>query len=234
MRRYRPDYVSAKEYQRRLRASASRTALVQAAQQSWLSPLGEPRVRFLVNNEAAFANALTEAQKSAARIEPSIRAVYETLKRGEKDRDQERTPRWQAGYDLAMGRVLATKVRAESYNSMLAKAKRGMKFKDPKNNTWELVPSSEITVGSQLKNEAEKAQEYLTRVTSDHAGTPWSTLADTELKEPMGWSWKESFTPTNPPRNRVAANNNNPQPAPADEVRQMLKRPAPKRKLPKL
>ena len=234
MRRYRPEYVSAKEYQRRLRASASRTALVQAAQQSWLSPLGEPRVRFLVNNEAAFSNALTEAQKSAARIEPSIRAVYETLKRGEKDRDQERTPRWQAGYDLAMGRVLATKVRAESYNAMLAKAKRGMKFKDPKNNTWELVPSSEITVGSQLKNEAEKAQEYLTRVTSDHAGTPWSTLADTELKEPMGWSWKESFTPTNPPRNRVAANNNNPQPAPADEQRQMLKRPPPKRKLPKL
>ena len=176
---------------------------------------------------------MIEAQKSAARIEPSIRAVYETLKRGEKDRDQERTPRWQAGYDLAMGRALATKVRAESYNSMLAKAKRGMKFKDPKNNTWELVPSSEITVGSQLKNEAEKAQEYLTRVTSDHAGTPWSTLADTELKEPMGWTWKESFTPTNPPRNRVAANNNN-QPAPADEERQMLKRPPPKRKLPKL
>ena len=99
--------------------------------------------------------------------------------------------------------------------------------------TWELVPSSEITVGSQLKNEAEKAQEYLTRVTSDHAGTPWSTLADTELKEPMGWTWKESFTPTDPPRNRVAANNNN-QPAPADEERQMLKRPPPKRKLPKL
>ncbi|MDG2382927.1 MAG: VWA domain-containing protein [Pirellulaceae bacterium] len=234
MRRYRPEYVSAKEYRRRVRQNGARAALLEAAERSWLTPMEEPRVRFLVRSEAAFAGELTEAQKGAAKLEPTVQAIYETLKRGESAREDETVPRWQAGYDLAMGRVLATKVRTETYNAMLAKAKRGLKFTDAKNNTWRLVPAEEITVGSQLKKQADKAHEYLTRVTQEHAGTPWSALAQRELDLPMSWSWQDSHTPVNPPRNAVAGNNNN-QPRPAtDEKRRMLKRPAPRRPLPKL
>jgi hypothetical protein len=59
-----------------------------------------------------------------------------------KVREQEESPRWRAGFDLAMGRVLAQKVRTETYNAMLAKAKLGMKFEDEKNNTWVLEPAN--------------------------------------------------------------------------------------------
>ena len=55
-------------------------------------------------------------------------------------------PRWQAGYDLARGRALAVKVRTEGYNTMLALAKQGLKFKDPKNDTWDLRPTESVTV----------------------------------------------------------------------------------------
>ena len=49
------------------------------------------------------------------------------LQQGEADREKETVMRWQAGYDLAMGRTLAAKVRTEGYNAMLAAAKRGLK-----------------------------------------------------------------------------------------------------------
>ena len=234
MRHYRPDYVSAAEYERRVRASKARLALVEAARQSAIVPMDRPRTRFVKRDEASLANALTEAQKAAASLEPTINKLLSVLKEGERERKSEAVPRWQAGYDLAMGRVLAVKARTEGYNLMLAEAKRGKKFADDKNNTWTLTPATEVSVGSQISNTAEKAEEYLTRVISDHDGTPWAYLAQAELKEPFGWKWVESRTNLNPRPNAIASNNQNNQPSPEDERRRMLQRGPERRPVPKL
>jgi hypothetical protein len=161
--------------------------------------------------------------------------MFEILKLGEQDRDQEISPRWRAGYDLAYGRVLAGKVRAEAYNGMLAIAKTKLKFADEKNNTWVLQPADSIETGSQAKTLAEKAQTYLQRVMAEHPGTPWAMMAEKELANPMGWTWKERFTPPpeppqmamNPPDNPPPGIPNVPQPQP-------LAMPKPKRPPPKL
>jgi len=233
MRPYRPEYVSAREYVDRVKKNAARSSLVEAASRSQIDQMAEARLRFVKREEGEFAAALTEAQQSAAALEPKINTLFELLKNGEADRDKEETPRWRAGYDLAMGRVLAVKVRTEGYNQILAAAKRGLKFKEPKNNTWVLAPSEEITVGSQMVKMAERAKMYLNRVIKDHPGTPWALLAERELKDPLGWKWKEEFTDLNPPRNAVAAVNNN-VPAAANDRKAMLNRPPPKRPPPKL
>ncbi len=136
-------------------------------------------------------------------------------------------PRWQAGYDLSMGRVLATKVRTESYNAMLAKAKQGMRFASAKNDTWQLVPDDEISVGSVLEKQAAQAKQYLERVVHEHPGTPWAVLAQNELKQPLGWKWREIYTGVNEPRQ--VANNGNPRP-PKDDKARML--PPPQRRPP--
>ncbi len=125
MRRYQPEYVSAQQYRRNVLASRLRSALVQAAEMSWLQPLESPRRRFVVLSEAQLANDLTDAQKDAARIEPTLRQLCEILRAGEEDRPREIVARWQAGFDLAMGRVLANKVRAEGYNLMLRRPNEG-------------------------------------------------------------------------------------------------------------
>ncbi|MCH7725497.1 MAG: hypothetical protein IH991_03295 [Planctomycetes bacterium] len=157
------------------------------------------------------------------------------LKLGEDGREKETTLRWQAGYDLAMGRALAVYVRTKTYNSMLAAAKRGLKFKNPKNNTWILKPADEISTGSQDAKLGKKAREYLQRVVDEHDGTPWGLLAKRELETPVGWKWTEEFTAPPAPRrpgvpgNGNANNNNNPNEAP-----NMLKRKPKKRKPPKL
>lgn len=233
MSRYRPDYLSQQDYVSMVKASNLRQALVKAAQMKPASGITRPRTRFVRREEAQLVGDLTTAQQDAAKLEPTLIRMAQTLQPGMKDRDSEESPRWKAGFDLAMGRVLAQKVRTETYNAMLAKAKRGMTFKDPKNNTWVLAPDAEITVGSKWQSEATKARGLLETVASEHSGTPWALLAKEELKVPIGWKWKETYTDLNPPRRNNGGNNNNP-PRPAkDDEKRMLKK-APKRPVPKL
>jgi len=233
MRRYRPDYVTADEYIRRVSQNKARMALVQAARESWVGGMSRPTLRFVKRSEADLANALTEAQKDAAKLTPKVNRVYEILKEGEEHRKLETTPRWQAGYDLAMGRALAIKVRTEAYNAMLAAAKRGMKFKNAKNNVWILKPTSGVKgVGSQLDKLSQKAEMYLKRVIEEHPGTPWALLAQRELENPIGWEWNEEFQDLTPRRANAGGNNNN---APArNDQKRMIKKGPTRRPPPKL
>ncbi len=235
MRKYRPDYVSAPEYARRAAENKARSALLNAAQLSWVTPMQDPALRFVKTGEAELALALTEAQKQSAKLEPQVQRLYETLKFGEADREKEFSPRWQAGYDLAMGRVMAVMIRTESYNAMLAVAKRGLKFEDEKNNTWVLAPTDDINVGSNMEKLAEKARQYLQRVVEQHPGTPWAMLAEQELQQPLGWTWTEQFTDLSPPPARRPAAGNGGRPAPPrDDQKRSLPPPPPRRPVPKL
>jgi hypothetical protein len=231
MRKYRPDYVSADEYLRRVGQNKARQVLVEAARASALTPMENPTYRFVKRSEAEFANALSDAQKAAAKLEPKVEQLYQHLAQGEADRLNETNLRWQAGYDLAIGRVLAVKVRTEAYNAMLAQAKTGLKFKDEKNNTWVLEPADNISVGSQYEKLAQKSKMYLERVVNDHPGTPWALLAKRELENPIGWEWKEEFTNISPP-GQGGGNGN--APPPANDARMMLPKGPPKRPVPKL
>jgi hypothetical protein len=232
MARYRPDYLSSQDYEKRLKSSPLRTSLVAAALQA-APTLDRPMTRFVKRSEAQLAGELTRAQQDAAKLEPALVRLAAILEPGLKERQKEATPRWRAGYDLAMGRVLAQKVRTETYNAMLAKAKRGLTFEDAKNNTWLILPDDEISVGSKWEREAELAKQLLQEVVDQHPGTPWGYLASQELITPLGWKWKEEFTDLAPPPAQNPGNNNNNPPAPADDQRRMLAKP-PSRPVPKL
>ena len=224
MKRYRPDLVSQQTYLQRLSQSKARQSLVQAAQMSRVGALEAPIRVFPKLDEAAFVNLVNRAQRSAALLEPKLDQLYNILRQGESDRATESSPRWQAGYDLAYGRVLANKVRAEAYNGMLALIKTRLQFQNERNNTWVLQPAETITTGSQAVAMAEKARFYLQRVVDEHPGTPWALLAERELATPVGWAWVERYTPPPPQPNMQNNNNNNPvpnvpQPSPLQQPR---------------
>ena len=192
----------------------------------------DPRTRFVKRDEAGFSMNFRNSKAAVSwshKLNNSISCSY-----SEKQTDQwKKSQRWQAGYDLALGRVLATKVRTETYNAMLAVAKRGIKLKDPKSNTFTLVPADIVSVGSQYKKGAEKAKELLQGVIDQHEGTPWAYLAKKELATPIGWEWKESYTDLSPPPRPGAGNGGNP-PAAQNDAANMIKKPPPKRRPPKL
>lgn len=194
MRSYRPDYVSVRQYRELLSSNRACSSLVEAAQLSWTTQMENVRLNFPKQDESQLARDLSNAQRNAAKIEPQVEQLVNVLRQGEKDRLKVTKPRWQAGYDLAIGRALAVKVRTEGYNAMLAEAKQGLTFKDEKSDTWELKPTDKVTINSTLAKDAEDARRYLERVVKDHQGTPWAMDAAEELRQPMGWVWKERFT----------------------------------------
>ncbi len=207
MRRYQPDYIPEQEYMRRLQKNRAKQALVKAAQLSWTSPIEDVRLRFPKRDEASLARSLSRAQRSAALLQPKIDRICQLLLSGEKQREALRSPRWKAGFDLALGRALATKVRCEGYNTALAQAKQGMAFRSERNNTWLLVAGETFT-SSSLEKMAKKSRQLLEQVQKEHAETPWATLALQELQNPLGWRWKESYTYLPPPN--IGNGNNQP------------------------
>ncbi len=231
MRRYEPDYLPAPRYLEMVRSNAARRALVAAAEMSWSlpdevswsAPLGGSRRRFLKVDDGAFVRSLTNAQQRAAMCLPTLNSMCDALLEAEQARAGLKKPRWKAGYDLAVGRALNAKVRADGYNEMLARAKSSLEFQNKRNNTWVIRPDDTVA-GSVAERLAEKARERLETVVSEHEGTPWALLAQQELRAPVGWRWDEAYTPVAPPRQ------GNPQPRPEPRPRT----PPPRRNPPAL
>jgi hypothetical protein len=232
MRHYRPDYLPVAKVDQLIMANRAKRALVEAARGSTIGPMVDPPMTFPREDDGKLANLLGEAQKVAAVLAPKIDALYATLLAGQGDRGKlgADEKRWQAGYDLAMGRVLAAKIRTDAYNIVLAQAKSGMRFQNPKNDTWELVRSDTMkNVGSQTEKLAIQARAYLERVVKDHPGTPWARIAEEELRLPLGYAWRESFTGVNrPPQPEGGGGNPG---VPSDDSMRRLAPPKPRRSL---
>ena len=228
MRAYQPDYVSQAKLKEEIAGNRAKTALVEAARKTVVEPMEAPRMLFPRKDEGSLKALIGEAQKAAARLQPKLDALSELLRSGLADRERIREKRWQAGYDLALGRVLAVKVRTDAYNLMLAQAALGMSFTNPGNDTWKLEPSDEVKVGSATEKLARQATDLLTRVVRDHPGTPWALLAAEELRMPLGYEWQETFTDVN--RERSMAGSDAPAPnARPDDRKKMLAPPKPRR-----
>ena len=231
MRNYQPDYLSAATIDKMLAANKAKRVLVEAARSIEVSPMESPTIEFPREDDGQLAQLLGEAQKTAARIQPRIDALADLLKSGLPDREAIKEKRWQAGYDLSLGRVLALKVRTDAYNTMLAQAKSGMKFKDPKNDTWVLEESEDVSkAGSQTEKTSQQAVMLLERVVRDHPGTPWALLAADELRRPLGYTWVERHTGVNKPKMGGGGGGGVPS-AGVDDKKRMLAAPKPKRPL---
>jgi hypothetical protein len=193
--KYAPEYVTAAEFQKLLGENAARQALYNAAQLPKLVIDDYPNLRFPKDartTEAKLKQNLDRAQQYAAKHAPNVDRFYEALAPGESAREKLTSPRLQAEYDLAMGRVMAIKARIDGYNSMIAALKRGKSFSNASSTEWILEPSNNFETESTIRKMGERSRMYLERVKSEHVGTPWALMAEQELKNPCGWSWSES------------------------------------------
>ena len=196
MREYRPDYRPVRVIESEIRSHPAKLALREAAGLMYddLVSVPTPSLLFFAESDTVLRNEITEAQRPMAVTEFWVNKIYDMLKQGERARDSLDDPRWRASFDLAMGRIMAMKVRLVGYNQMLAAMKSSPQaFEGNGNNEWRLTASSLIDTGPQMRNAAEAAREYLKRVIDEHPGTPWEKLAVRELGQDMGWEWHESM-----------------------------------------
>jgi hypothetical protein len=232
MQQYRPDYRTKAELDGVLAANRAKKALVEAAKNAEINPMESPTMTFPRENDGDLARLLGLAQRDAALLLVNVDRIYDVLEKGRPDRPKIEEKRWQAGYDLALGRILALKVRTDAYNSMLGQAKAGMKFQNPNSDTWQLVPADDVSgVDSRTQKLAGQAREFLEKVVAEHPGTPWALLAAEELETPLGYRWEERHTGVNKPAMNAGNNNDNVPRAPQDDTKKKLAPPKPKRNL---
>ncbi len=193
LKKHAPDYVSEKEYRRLLSENKARQALVNAAKLPHTDVLDSVRtMRFSrQKDEAALANMVSRAQHDAAEKSLDVDRLYDALSPGEADRPKLTGARWQAEFDLAMGRILAAKSRIDGYNAILATIKQGKAFANKDSTTWILNRADGVSGSSVLNKNATSARMYLNRVIEEHPGTPWAAMAEHELMQPVGWELSE-------------------------------------------
>lgn len=188
---YLPKYMSEKDYQAQVGGNKAMAALFAATRMNHAKQISSPQSSFEVDeNGLAVVREIDLAMRPVALILPDINSLFDVLKKGEGDRAKIVEPRHQAAYDLALGRAMAAKVRAEGYIVLLAAFKAGRKTKNGA-GVWSLRPADGIEKNSVLDGMAKKSREYLQGVIDKHPGTPWAQAAQQELSQPIGWVWQE-------------------------------------------
>lgn len=230
MKKYSPDYRSILLQTKENQTHKIKTALLNACKIP-IQINNNQKINFTAYTEGEFVEQLNEAQKYSAKIEPQIDRIYTILKEVESQSKSLDEKRWLASYNLAMGRILATKCRIELYNAMLAEAKTGLQKNDPKNNLWNLEFDAEFTTkSSQLQKSYTAAIKYLQSIVSDFPDTPWALVAQNELDTPMGYKWIDSYK--EPSKMNDGSNNNN-NPLPKDDIKRKVEL-KPQRKIDKI
>ena len=194
--RYRPDYVSYKEYEKAADKNALRLAVLRTTQAS-NELIKEPLPRTFLASGIQFE--IKPVKKQIDKMADILNRGLTELAGAEKERSKEASPRWQAHYDLMMGRLLANRVRCFSSAKLIDDMYANPKLpEDGTKNAWALAaPDSIETAGSTLppevKKDAESAREHLQRVVEEHADTPWAVIAQAELEFPLTFQWQEAF-----------------------------------------
>lgn len=210
MAEYKPDWNSRDVFERNVSKDPLRQAVLMAAQitQTNLPPNvpARPPLVFPAADSPEFKERMSDGQEQVARIMYTVDEALPAITAVVKLRDHEKSRRWLAHYDLIRGRLLAMKLRCYEYNWACAKMKKDpQKFTNPKNNSWRLVPDTEVRSSAKAAEVAEEAHALLARVIKEHPGTPWALLAQREIKDPFGFKWVETHVPPPPKPNPNAA-----------------------------
>jgi len=194
MREYMPEYEPIRVLEGRIMQNDAMKYLVETSQQTYLDSIPLPTLLFNSENDNQLRTELTEGQQRMVESEYWVDRMFKMLQQGSKARGSLSSARWQASYDLAMGRLLAMRVRLKGYNVVLAQMKSNLRqFQKPGSNEWRLVSSQEIDTGPEFRTKAAEARELLKRVIDEHPNTPWEQLAVRELQQDMGWTWQEGM-----------------------------------------
>ncbi|MBI1310935.1 hypothetical protein GC176_06465 [bacterium] len=180
-----PDRNSLAEQQRGIEANAARRALVEAAQVFSRNYAWQPWTMFRADTPSTLRAELAEAQKTVAVLDDRLAQAEKTLRAGLDDHDQLTGTRWQAAFDLALGRVLACRARLDSLKSELARMKASpAEFENTENNTWSVRSVKDAT--TDRNQQAVLAITLLKRVATNFPGTPFTFIAEAGLRLEVG------------------------------------------------
>ena len=221
MARYQPSYQSRARYEQEVRSHPLRRAVAAAVAETRGRNLSQPPTRLFIKRtgdrpqdyfryyyppsefrsrlQASRGRLKGQALRVARTVDKALSHLSkdETYAEGLEDLYRyEKSPRWQAWYDLTRGRLLAASVRLEEYRLVLDEVVKPGALAATTNFVV-LVPSQESRCGEEFQRRLDEAERLLRRCASANAGTPWQVLAEQELEIAAGISVREmALSPT--------------------------------------
>lgn len=213
MRPYSPDYRSLPEIAEEMRYHPLRLAILNAALLTRkYAPTTPPPVRFWGGFltpadfrdycRGALPRADLQAESTAVLLEQALAAFGPNGMEAEYEREP--LPRWQAWYDLCVGRLLLQSVRLEEYRVTIRMIDDPRGFPG-KANQINLFPYATIRSGERCLQRAKEGERLLQRCLEKNPGTPWAFLAARELEHPVSVDFNWQYIPPPPPAPFVPA-----------------------------
>jgi hypothetical protein len=248
MRHYAPEYSRSERFTRALAKNPAKSALVRVCSGTACLEISFPtEQRFPSTDPGKLRQHLSQAQRDAVKAVSELDLLCEQLdtKAVLKHADSLKLePRWDASFKLALGRLLATKVRLDAWNEMLGIAKGGLTPVRQNTNVWTIKPSKDLNkaleaVNSLTKKRADRAIECFKDVIQNYPDTPWAAVAVAELEAPMAYAWEEGFDPGLVPAPKPNPNEQAPVASPASararpDDKPVILKPKPKREINKI
>jgi hypothetical protein len=135
---------------------------------------------------------LTRLQRAPARRLQVLEEILADLEKASEERGKEKSPRWQAQFDLFRARMLTQYAHIYEYNAVIGMVRKdALPDLDEKNGDkgWRLVNQDTMVSGAEAKESARSASKLYAKIIHDHPDTPWAILARREKAQPLGLTW---------------------------------------------
>lgn len=134
-------------------------------------------------------------QRTLAVTKLELEEALKDLQDVAKDREKEKSKRWQANYDYVLARMLERMAYVFEYQYMLSEIRTDALPELQANHIgWRLASKEKMTAkgadGKEAKDRAKKAKDILEAVAKDHKGTPYEILAKREMFTALGLEWQ--------------------------------------------
>jgi len=134
-------------------------------------------------------------QKSLAVTNLELDEALGALEAVAKDREKEKSKRWQANYDYTLARMLERLAYVFEYQYMLSEIRTDALPELGANHIGFRLASKEKMAakgadGKIAKDRVKKAKELLETLAKDHKGTPYEILAKREMFTSLGLEWQ--------------------------------------------
>ena len=135
--------------------------------------------------------ALQEKQANLGAVIFKQQSVLKQMEGATAKRDQEKSKRWQATFDLAMTRTQGNLLFLYEYSFALGQI-RADKLPElgKEDDGWKIAFQQKINIPEGATKEVAKSRlKLLESIQKQHAGTPWAYFAERDSKRDMGMAW---------------------------------------------
>jgi hypothetical protein len=120
-----------------------------------------------------------------------LQILHKQMQEAAEKKDQEKSKRWKANFDLALTRMQGNLIFLYEYNYSLGQIRADtLPELGKEHDGWTIAFLPKISVTqAEAKTYAKNRAKLLQKIQEEHAGTPWAYFAERESKRDLGMMW---------------------------------------------